>query len=89
MCRNSCRALGGVNMTHGSSGAGPVTAGHKGPGTKTGAAQRSGHGSKVRAPLPEASRRAAALRQPGKVQQRGSRSGPVIPDMLLPQDFKP
>lgn len=62
----------------------------KGQEQRQGAGQRSGDGGKALAPRPEANSRAAALRQPaGEARRRGSRSRAVIPDMLLPQDFKP
>lgn len=83
--QNGCWALGGA-----ASGAAQGLQDRKGQKQRQGAAQRSGHGSIVLAPRPEANRRAAALCQPaGAGWQRVSRSWAVIPDMLLPQDFKP
>lgn len=72
------------------SGAGPVTAGQKGAGTKAGAAQRAGHGSKVLAARPgRPTEEQLPSASAGKARRRGSGSRAVTPDMLLPQDFKP
>lgn len=62
------------------SGAAQGLQNRKGQEQRQGAAQRSGHGSKVLAPRPEANRRAAALRQPtGKPGSRAPEAGQLFP----------